>query len=155
MKQYRLTQKFIGTFVLIYFLIGNIAWIGWGTEIFPFYSWDLFSFVPNQVADYGLLILSVDGQPVDSPLYFEEAEAYLINPNSIEAQRLIQEMGRALEQNRLADLDRFKGQLESLFFGRYDQMTYQIMRRTYFPVKRFNEGIFESEREIGALTYQR
>ena len=39
-------------------------------EVFPFFSWSLFSSVPNaQTSEYGLILHSIDGNRVDEPHY--------------------------------------------------------------------------------------
>ena len=40
------------------------------TEVFPFFSWGLFSIIPDwQTSEYALIVHSIDGDEVDGPLY--------------------------------------------------------------------------------------
>ena len=118
MRSYTILKRGITTLVILYFLIGNITWAAWDLEIFPIYSWDLFSYIPNLSIDYGLKINAIDGTYLDQPIYFQDAKDIFNNTESIIAFNVIQTLGEAIEINNLEKAEELRLQIEDPLFER-------------------------------------
>lgn len=155
MSHYKFLQRIVTLFLLFYVIFGSGTWLRAGVEYFPFYSWDLFSFVPNTVTDFGLLILSVDGQPLYPPRYFETADDLFREAQSINAVRSVQNMGSAILRQEATEIGANQTQIEALYFTDYSRIEYALVQRSYFPLNRFRTGAFQQEIEVGRFEYNR
>lgn len=148
MRTYTYLKRCITSVVILCFLIGNISWLGWEIEIFPFYSWELFSYVPNLATDFGLKINAIDNQYIDEPVYFQDAVDLLEDTESIIAFNIIQTLGYAIENNDQPLIDETRKDLESIYFEDFNQVEYEIKKRTYYAAERWRTGTFESEKRL-------
>jgi hypothetical protein len=104
-------------------------------EIFPFYTWALFSRVPGpEVTGYGVRLIEVDGTRFDPPLPIELAEGRALHTPTIETQ--IQELGAAIEEGRPLVVERLRRRFEeSALRGR--DATYVVTWRRWDVRDRF------------------
>lgn len=56
----------VSIFMLLSVLIGDTA----TREVFPFFNWKLFYYIPKTKRDYGVLIRKIDGEAI-KPIYYE------------------------------------------------------------------------------------
>jgi hypothetical protein len=114
----------------MYVVIGyGFHYLNW-TELFPMYSWELYSYVPaRERIDFGLLITSINGEPLPEPVYFEEAEGLISEAHSIVAIASIQEFAGAILREDESEAARIRGYIESLYFDEIESVGYQIIRR--------------------------
>lgn len=151
MQAYRRLQWGIAAFVLLYALIGNAVWFRHYREIYPIFSWDLFSYVPNEVADFGLRITRTGDTVLDFPIYFEAATGLVPDAQSIVAYTNIQALGVAIMAGQSVELAAAAHRVESLHLYTLMPVEYEIVRRRYSPLARWREGEFLSEEAIGAF----
>lgn len=130
MKAYRRLQKFIVAVLIVYVTVGyGFHYLKW-PELYPIYSWELFSYVPDRERiDFGLLITSVNDRPLPEPVYFEDAEELLNDAHSIEAYVSIQELAVAILRDNRSEAARIQEYIESLYFSDLESISYQIIRR--------------------------
>lgn len=138
---------------IVYALFSSYTWYFQGVEHFPFYSWDLFSYVPNSVDDYQLQIIELDGQPID-PIYFNQADAYFVEASSIVIFHNIQTFGRAVQNQQESEATNTRLQIESNAFPQYNTVTYHLVKRLYNPLQQMQTGEGFLEEQIIA-TYQK
>ena len=107
-------------------------------EIYPFYSWSMFSWVPSQEDGYALFILQQGEATFNPPIEFQFAGSRVANPNSVVAFRDIQNMGIAYTKG---DMKRFE-ELRSLFERNYlrPNTHYQLVRTNSDPLTRWKTG---------------
>ena len=148
MRYYTILKRSITTLVILYFLIGNVTWAAWGLEIFPFYSWDLFSYVPNLSIDYGLKINAIDGKYLETPLYFQDAKDIFDDTESIIAFNVIQTLGTAIESDDQVQAEQLRQQIEELYLSDVEQVEYEIKKRTYYAGELWRTGRFETEERL-------
>jgi hypothetical protein len=114
----------------MYVAIGyGFHYLNW-TELFPMYSWELYSYVPaRERIDFGLLITGINGEPLPEPVYFEKAEGLLSDAHSIVALSSIHEFAVAILREDELEVTRIRDYIESLYFSEFESVSYQIVRR--------------------------
>lgn len=108
-------------------------------ELFPFFTWSLFSRISDVRTEYRILVLSIDDQIFDEPVDMRAIDAM---PSFSDSRALgykaLQNLGRGL---RLAQegVDSQRRQFEDRYFGKHD-MDYIVMHHVYNPLHRWHEG---------------
>lgn len=93
-REYQRTRRGIALFLALYFVVGLGTLLLPAREVFPFYSWFLFALVPqNGTAHYDLILYEVNGQPVDPPRRYQDADGLVRSPHNVTVYRLIQRIG--------------------------------------------------------------
>lgn len=151
MQYYTFLKRFIAIVVVSYFLIGNFTWSQYQLEIFPIYSWDLFSYVPNRSIDYALKINAIDDEYLENPAYFQDMPNEFKQANSITAFHVIQQFGRAIEANDAPAIETLRNQIESDYFANQSQVEYEVRKRSFFSAERWRTGTFEENTRL--VTY--
>jgi len=140
-KAQRLQLGFI-SFALIYAFVGNVSWIVQQTEYFPFYSWDLFSYVPSHTSEFAIRLTAINDRPLDPPLYFNEATAYIPAAQNIEAFALIQRFGNAVYTSS-GDVEPLRAQFEALYLQPLQPVNYELVIRVYDAIDHAQSGAVE------------
>src|SRR3989344_8180000 len=132
MRRYLRLKIKLRILLFTYLLIALLAprlFVSAGGELFPFFNGRWFQTVPKHVADYGLLIQSIDGTRLDPPAYFE-----LVAPDRFpgvrrfDAYYAIQKLGRTLESGEEANaIVGFVG----IMPGKSRKVEYQVHKRKY------------------------
>lgn len=153
MKAYRNLRVFVASFFVLYAGLGVLLQTNiWSAnEIFPIYSWALFSKIPNERDDYALRILVVGKERVDPPLHFQAAGEWFPKADSISAYYSVQKLGRAISREdagRIEDMRRF---FEPLYFGDAGHVRYEVVKRSFNPLDRWENGNFKTVRSIGVF----
>lgn len=151
MQYYTFLKRFIAIIVILYFVIGNFTWNRYQIEIFPIYSWDLFSYIPNLSVDYALKINAIDQAYLDPPAYFQEMPNEFSEANSIVAYHVIQSLGRAIESNDEESIKSLRHQIESTYFSNHFHVEYEVRKRSFFAGERWRNNRFEEN--IRLVTY--
>ena len=144
MKTYRRTQILFILLIVVYTAVSYTTKRVQGREFFPFFNWSLFTHVPNEKHDYGLRILAIEGEPLETPLYFEEADALFGEAHSIVAYKAIQEYGKAVRVEDEATVAETRPFIESIYLES-QPVQYELVRRTFLPIIRFQTGEFIKE----------
>ena len=117
---------------------------GANTEIFPIFSWDLFSVVPNETMDYGLRVLEVDGKPLEPPQFLEQLTIFS-QPFRISAHMAIQELGVA---HARGDTERARSLAHMLYEnhlgGAARRVRFELVERRFDVLTRVRSGRFAS-----------
>lgn len=159
MNRYRVIWKTVLIGLFLYMVIGFLTFDiknKKSNEVFPVFSWFLFAEVPqkNHIR-YTIRIYEIDGKTLPVPLLFAEAGAYS-NPHSVSANKLIQDLGKALVENQIQEVKGIRELLEQNQIHRVNR--YELIQLTYDPVERFKTGkaeeksiaFFQKGIEIGA-----
>ena len=137
-------------FLLVYGVIIGIA--SRSQETFPFFSWDLFSRVPDEGADYTVRINEAAGMPGPLPVYFEDANLQL-GAQEIQGYRALQAMGKSLEEGDDMRSTVLRENFESTYLSRLSRVRYELVRRTYDIRKRVDcRTCFTGVSVIGTYT---
>jgi hypothetical protein len=123
-------------------------------ELLPFFTWSLFSRVPEREAvHYSIRLVEVDGRTLDPPVYFDEASALLATTQLPEANTTLQDLGRAVEAGDEDAVDAARSTLESRFLNELDSATYEVVRRRFDIVDRVECDCFVEETTLRELTF--
>ena len=155
-------QQFYGAAGLIFYAVlsTSAAFVITGPsthpsrELFPFFTWSLFSKVSDSRREYHIAITALDGRIFDPPVDMRSIDVF---PNYSDSRSLgykaLQNLGRSLSRDaKGSDLDRER--FSARFFGDHD-VDYQINRHGYNPLKRWREGPSSDEVElIGSFSYK-
>ena len=129
MRYYRQLRLLIFFVIASYFLIaaGGVLFMGI-SEIFPIFSWDLFSGVPPiYTYDYGLKVSKLNDETFDPPVYIDQIEHLipgsrsdynLSHPPSLARYVKVQQLGNAIISNNVEEIARQRLQIE---VGKVDQ----------------------------------
>jgi hypothetical protein len=107
-------------------------------EVFPVYSWFLFSLVPQHQTRYALLLREVRGESLDQPRYYEEADGLVPAPHSVIMYELVQQFGGAVESHQNEQAQRLQKLLESNFLP--PATRYDLVKTTFDPLTRWKTG---------------
>jgi hypothetical protein len=93
-REYQRVRRGVAVFLAIYFIVGLGTLLLPAREIYPFYSWFLFALVPqNATTHYELILYEVNGQPLDPPRRYQEADGLVRSPHNVTVYRLTQQIG--------------------------------------------------------------
>ena len=134
MKDYRSKMRWLALFLMLYLALGFSSLATPRQEIFPFYSWFLFAKTPGQAEKYALILISAKGELLAHETLFEEAGSLVRRAHSITAQRVIQNLGQAIEAKDAANILMYRNKLEERYL--YPLTDYQVMRVRYNPLTR-------------------
>lgn len=148
MKSYRISILCLVAFSVVYALISGTVLVllrgGGHGEIYPFAPWALFCFAPNDETDFAVRLTAVDGQPLDSPQFFEELPHFNQHQRTIGV-GIIQELGRLSSDQQSPEFDRQRRLFESNYLKHISTQTeYEIVRRRYDVLERWRTGNCES-----------
>lgn len=119
-------------------------------ERFPFFSWSLFSKMPDaEISDYSIRFVEVDGRVLDQPLYFEDANALVGTSGSPGARDTIRRLGSSLDADRAMEVALSEQRLEETYLNRLVGAEYEVVRRRFDILERRRCDCFESETVIG------
>jgi hypothetical protein len=149
MREYRRIRNGVAMFLAAYFLGGLLTLLLPQMEVFPVYSWFLFSLVPQSGPQYGLLLTQVDGREVDPPLLYQEAEGWVDLPHSPTVFKLTQQLGAAVEHGG-ADAKRCRELLEHNWLP--PKTRYELVRINGDPIARMRHGEYEITRRLAKFS---
>jgi predicted DCC family thiol-disulfide oxidoreductase YuxK len=133
---------FIIGFIFLYFMVGTITGFLGVKEIFPFFSWSLFSRVPNKTtSEYAVIVSTYNGMTVFPPRLFQEAKEIIHESESIIARRLIQDFGKAYQNMEIREADELRKLFEANFIK--SPAKYRLIRMIHNPVERWKTGRYE------------
>ena len=108
-------------------------------ELYPFFTWSLFSKVSEASTEYRITVLVLDGQTFEPPLDMRHIDVF---PGFGDSRSLgfkaLQNLGRAIRKGA-SDSDRQRELFGDRFFGRHD-VDYRISRHDYNPLDRWRNG---------------
>jgi hypothetical protein len=149
MREYRRIRRLLWWFLAAYFVGGLLTLLLPQMEIFPVYSWFLFAKVPDSAPQYGLLLLNVDGRPVEPPRLYQEANNLVSSPHSVTVFKLTQKMGATVERN-IPDKTGTRELLEKNWLP--PQTRYELVKMNADPITRWKTGEYQITQRLGTFT---
>lgn len=147
MRVFRMHQWLIVAACACYVLVGYGVEFAGRSEVFPIASWNLFSRVAEPVrTDYGLVLITIDCNRLEPPVFLEDAEGIVDNPRSNDVYNLIQRWGTRVEAGR-ADAVVVQEQVEALLFKDL-AVRYELVRRSADLRELYREGRYRQQRTI-------
>lgn len=114
-------------------------------EIFPVFTWSLFSRVPNHVQDFAIRIHSIDNIKLRKPTYLESLHDTFPHADAGNSRQIVDRLGHALTGDRTAEIAQLTRQLEEVLFHQHDSVEYEVVQRSYMPANRWRDGPFHDE----------
>lgn len=121
-------------------------------EVFPVFSWSLYSTVPGEDTDYAVRILSVGGKALDPPLFLQEARSFFTGTEPTAAFMTMQRLGDALEKRDADEVKAHRRLLEEHHLRGQGVIRYEIVRRRFNTLARWSSGGFTSVRTVAVLS---
>jgi len=123
------------------FLIAPITKIEGWPRTYPIDSWSLFSKVPNQITDYSIRIVELNGRPLTESIWFDQSPSK--HSHSHNARTVILKMGSALEDGHEREADRLQNVFLSNFVSDLPGARFEFVRRRYEVLERFRTHQFD------------
>ena len=121
-------------------------------EVFPLFSWSLYSTAPREEADYGLRIMEVGGGALNPPLFVEDAKTFFPYVNQAQLIATVQFLGRALDSGNTEAVKRYRHLLERHHLRGRGAVHYEIVRRRYNTLARWSSGEIKSVSTVATLS---
>lgn len=138
--------------LVVYFFAGTASQklIPGVDEIFPFFGWSLFSKVPGESATYTLVIEEQDGRRLEPAVSFLQAPRSLVVGNRFVGRKLIQRLGEAHDEGKVAKVERLRRLLERNYLR--GRVRYRLVFERYQPLARWRSGESLERRQLGLFT---
>lgn len=159
MKQTRNLELFIFLALAIYFFVTVWLFFSKREEIFPIFTWSLYSSVPTKAYhDYSLQIVEVNGVPQTPSILIDESaqfpvpiETYKADLLQISMYRDIQQLGLAVGSDKGDDTILYRRKNVERFFGKA-RVKYALVVRQYDPRERLLSGKVDEVIELATFT---
>lgn len=124
----------------MYFLVGMSAriFVLPKEEIFPIFSWSLFSYVPSVVYNYDVQILRYKNLEMKPPILYHEAEKIVPKAQEISAYIVIQAWGKALAKKDYEQAKKQQAIFERIYL--LPKTKYQVVLIKYNPITRWQNN---------------
>jgi len=132
-------------FLIAYPLISGtvlaIRWSKTANEIYPFFSWALFCFVPGETSDLGIRVTAIDGEPLDPPRFVEES-----TDDFPEAKRAVTYLTiQKIKTDSTQAVDPSRVLIEkNVLLRDHKQVDYELVKRRYDCLERHRDGTFRA-----------
>jgi hypothetical protein len=121
-------------------------------EIFPLFSWSLYSTVPREAVDYGMRILEVDGRRLNPPLLVEEVRPRFPHANQRQLLMAVQSLGRALDGGNTEAVRAYRRLVERHHLRGRGVIRYEIVYRRFNTLARWTRGELKSVRAVATFS---
>jgi len=124
------------------------AIVGGPGEVFPVSTWSLFCSVPNEIDEYAVRTVSVDGAVVPNAPYYQESGDWFAHARSIQAYVAIQTLGKAIAAEDAEAVEDVRRYFEPLYLGRGRLVSYRVVRRVGPPIEVWRTKAFRRETQL-------
>ena len=140
---YRSLKKTVHWGVVLLLVSGVALKLSGQRDLFPLFSWSLFSYVDQQKVDFAILVVGLEGQPLDAPREFMTTTDLFPGAGDMRAYITIQDLGLAVLRRDEATLETSRALFEGDYLKYPGVVDYQVMMRTFDPIERWHQGSFE------------
>ena len=152
MKKYLSCKNLIIIFFISYSAIaayGNVY--SPRKEIFPVFSWSLFSYVSDNSKQIELEITEIDHVALDEPTYFYELsrEFHAARKRDVTLAKLLQRIAVARRNGDSEATESLRRVLERTYLSDHRQVGYRIVLTRFHPIERWRDGTIRSKHVLG------
>lgn len=152
MKTLRYYKIFIALFLVTYTAVaiyGNVY--AERKEIFPVFSWSLFSYVSDRAKQIELEILEIDHAALAAPVYFYALrdEFCAAQKRDVTLSKLLERLAAALRSGNVKATESLRRVLERTYLTGHRQVRYRIVLAKFHPIERWRNGTVRSKQELG------
>jgi hypothetical protein len=144
MKYSNLKRLLIG-FIVLYLGVALISGFRFRhREVFPIFSWSLFSQVQSSRSDFAVLITQIGNRTFEPPIELKNADQWFPRGGHIRSYITIQNMGNAFLRRDRRTLEISRRILESNYMnGPAEPVKYLLISRRYDPIERWHDGRYQ------------
>ena len=132
-----------GLLLSSYFLLGIGSHFLLRREIFPVFSWFLFSRTPNKTTQFTIVIFEHNGQILEPPVLFNEAPDSIARSGDIDANTVINSLGISYIQNNQEEVSEKRNLIEDVYLK--GSVEYGLVKQTYDPILKYKFNQTEQE----------
>ena len=153
-RGYRLRGLMLPPLLLVYCIIAVAASPPNRTELFPFFSWSLFSRASSTRSDVALLIRSVDGEPLSEPrLFYEMADQFAAaRTGDSRLSKLLDQLAYFVRRSDRSNIARLRAVVEGNFLRDAMSVDYDLVRIEYNPIDRYRSGELKRVAILGSFS---
>lgn len=153
------TKLFILAILVTYFSVGFLMRYGkLGREndprLFPFFSWALFSEVVREVEEYHTIrILALEGEKLDPPIYFNDAEQLFERHLENAPQTwyvLFEELAESLEKSRADRVGILRSRIDKNLLA--EEVEYEVVKIKFKPANFYKDRKVLKVKAYGVLS---
>ncbi|MEO1337745.1 MAG: hypothetical protein AAFV29_19025, partial [Myxococcota bacterium] len=132
-----------------YVILGLIATMAPGFEIFPFFCWFLFPVTPNVETRYELVVSTMAGRALPAPMEYQSLDL-VDDPMAMDLWIAVQDLGKAIAREDKARVDVLRSRIELNFIPAPNR--YRIERVTFDPLERWRDGTVQQRAPVASFT---
>ena len=137
-------KSFLEIVLISYFLMGIGMQLSFGRELFPIFSWFLFSRTPNRAVNFTIIIYTHNGRELTPPISFHKAPKSIADSESINANSVIKKLGNSVLQGSESQIIKNRKILERNYM--YGNIEYALIKETYDPIQKWKYN--EADQEV-------
>lgn len=135
---YNLRNK-LTIILIVYFIVSIGSEIKNQKEFFPFFSWFLFSDVPNTINQYNLIVHENNGQKLNPPLPFAQTNKFTNSDELVKTRKLISKIGENYVKGNQEEVKKLRFELERRIFDQ-ENVQYELVSERYNPIEKWQTG---------------
>ncbi len=147
--QYRTMRRVVPALGGAYVVLGLLATMAPGFEVFPFFCWFLFPVTPNVETRYELVIDEIGGCPLAQPTEYQSMDL-VEDPMAMDLWIAVQALGRAEAAGDAPSVQTLRRRIELNFIPAPNR--YRLDRVTFDPVERWRDGGIRSRDTVTTYT---
>lgn len=140
------------SFLALYALIGLVTKHKLEKDTYPFFSWSLFSDVPNTIVEYTIAVTEKDGLPISPHMLFKKentTQIFTKKHSALYYFDTIQRLGAAIVENNGETIAKERKLLEEDLLP---ETSYGVVRIRYNPLDYFRDGKLEYLESLAKFT---
>ena len=146
----RTYRVFLPLFLAFYGVAGFLTHSRFsGREIFPLFSWGLYSDASTTDVQYTARLIAIDGRPLDAPVDLDELPEFHRGPDYWRDAGVVASFGEALDAGDAAETRALRKLFEANVLTAA-RARYEMVKRTYAPLERRASGTF-TETTLGVF----
>ena len=138
--------------VIVYFLLGVFAELTVNGELYPVFSWQLFSRIPSSQHIHTVEIHTIGSTHYDPPLQFSETD-FLFTPlqqSPTDYERIVSDLVLAIRENDTESIAQHRTEFEHIFPE--EPYEYSIVRVTYDSIEYWKTRTYHVEETLATFT---
>ena len=121
----------------VYVVLGLLATMAPGFEVFPFFCWFLFPVTPNVETRYELVVEQLGGDVLSPPAEYQSLDL-VEDPMAMDLWIAVQDLGRAVASKDADEVAVLRRRIELNFMPAPNR--YRLERVTFDPIERWRDG---------------
>ena len=147
--RYRTTRRVLPWLGGGYVLLGLLATMAPGFEIFPFFCWFLFPVTPNVETRYELMVSEIGGRRLPAVTEYQSMDL-VEDPMAMDLWIAVQALGRAEADDDRDQIKTLRARIELNFLPAPNR--YRLDRVTFDPIERWRDGTVRARAPVATYS---